>query len=158
MRAPTCPLCGDCLATRWEDCTRLEATGLARPVARAMGSTRLDGYIRGYALADDERRRERRIWFAIALACVVAAYSAGRYVAAPRCRSCPPGAGAPLAQLSLPLASGPGHAGRGVVAHAGLPVRSAKRTTSARMPATVDASAADGMRPTSAPPRGLSTV
>ena len=48
-------------------------------------------YVRGYALADDERRHERRMWVAIVLACVVAAYSAGRYLATPRCASCPPG-------------------------------------------------------------------
>lgn len=37
-------------------------------------------YVRGYALADDERRRERRVWVALLVACAVVAYSVGHYL------------------------------------------------------------------------------
>lgn len=47
-------------------------------------------YVRGFALADDDRRRERRVWVALFVACAVTAYSVGRYLVAPRVLSCPP--------------------------------------------------------------------
>lgn len=54
------------------------------------GFTETLAYVRGFALADDDRRRERRVWLALLLACAVAAYSVGRYLVAPRSLSCPP--------------------------------------------------------------------
>lgn len=54
------------------------------------GFTETLAYVRGFALADDDRRRERRVWVALLVACAVTAYSVGRYLVAPRALSCPP--------------------------------------------------------------------
>lgn len=86
----TCPLCHDCPADRWQACLKLERTGLAPAVSEHMGAVRTLAYVRGYAVADDERQRERMVWVALLVACAVTAYSVGRYLVAPRVLSGPP--------------------------------------------------------------------